>query len=645
MKIGTISEYINKKTVALFIIQFLFVTTVLGYRAWMDSSVECINCHSDKEKMKKLGYPQFYMTKEMVEEETKHPNVMCHECHLGNGRAKDADKAHKGMLSVLLVDYKGNVLKRKDIYPQKLLPSGDDKINLLLPKISSEGKLIPHPEIRNVLWHDRNPETFNFDPKISKRTCGKSGCHPEELRQFKTTIMGTNFRQRTMTTWLKPYGPHNCGPSFADLPASDVLKGAGFSFKNTEEIQKELNVEFTKTQAIAKQKFCNVCHTGCLDCHYAPSKEKGVHHFISKPTSISCAGYGRGTTICHPGAMQSRRGETYIGGDYSIPQGMMADVHYTKDIHCVDCHTTGLQGMGDMQRKANCQDCHIEIEEAHSRGIHKNLECTACHINEARGYQLTVWGPGMIAGEKNPFKKYSLYYGFQGPPLLIKDQKGKWIPVKIWPHSIGNIKEDVLPSERIMFRWPNGETRDAYYILGTFSLPHNSKDYISRNNKHLLWFQIEQISHPLGNARDCESCHRDKQVINSSWEFRDDQGAEPFEGRYKIISDKDGIRLLDLKNTTPIQLLEGYKLEDFASWIFFKDKWKIPGDFSIKVEKKKYNKYTNLSKRINKDLKIIEKYIANKDKKTQKKFKELKGMILHNEDEALDLIKGFKGQL
>ncbi len=645
MKIGTISEYINKKTVALFIIQFLFVTTVLGYRAWMDSSEECINCHSDKEKMSKLGYPQFYMTKEMVERETKHPNVMCHECHLGNGRAKDPDRAHKGMLSVLLVDYSGNLLKRKDIYPEQLLPRGDDEINLLIPKISSEGKLIPHPKIRNVLWHDRNPESFNFDPKIAKKTCGKSGCHPEELRQFKTTIMGTNLRQRTMRTWLKPYGPHNCGPSFADLPPKEVLKGAGFSFKNTEDIQRELNIELTNSQAIAKQKFCNVCHTGCLDCHYAPSKEKGVHHFISIPTSISCAGYGRGTTICHPGAMQSRRGETYIGGDYSIPRGMKADVHYKKDIHCVDCHTTGLKGMGDMQRKANCQDCHIEIEEAHSRSIHKNLECTSCHINEARGYQLTVWGPGMVAGEKNPFKKYALYYGFQGPPLLIRDQKGKWIPVKIWPHSVGNIKEDVMPSEKIMFRWPNGETRDAYYIVGTFSLPHNPKDNISRNNKHLLWFQIEQISHPLGKARDCESCHRDKQVINSSWEFRDDQGAEPFKGSYKIISDKEGIRVVDLKNTTPIQLLEGYKLEDFASWIFFRDKWKILGDFAIKVEEKKYNKYTNLSKRINRELKIIEKYIADKDKKTKKKFKELKDIALHNEDEALDLIKGFKGQL
>lgn len=642
MKFGDISKYINKKTVIIFILQFLLIVIILGHKAWKNTSVECIRCHSDKEKMTKLGYPQFFMTQETVEKETKHPNVKCHECHLGDGRAKKPEDAHKGMLSVILIDHYGAVQERKKIAPGALLPTGDDKIRKMLPHIREDGELIPHPEIRNVLWHDRNPETFSFDPNIAKKTCGRSGCHPEELKQFNTTIMATNFRQRTMRTWLQPYGPHNCGPSFADMPPPEVLKSTNFLFTNTADIAKELTIPFSKEQAMDKQQFCNVCHTGCLDCHYAPDREKGVHNFLRQPTSASCGGFGRGTSICHAGAMQARRGGTYIGGDYSIPTGMKSDVHYKENIHCVDCHATGQKGMGDMQRKATCQDCHIEIEAAHEKSIHKNLDCAACHINEIRGYQITIWGPGMVAGRENPFKKYGLYYGIQSPPILIKDQNDKWIPVKVWPNSVGNIKPDVSPSEKLMFRWPDGETRDAYYIVGTFDA--------AANNNHLLWLEIQQVSHPYGNARSCESCHKQsadssQQTAVSSWEFMDDQGAEPFKGGYKIIADRDGLRITDMKNTTPIKLMEGYKLEDFASWIFFKDKWKMPGDFSIKAEREKYNKYLALSKAIDKELKIMESLVKDKDKKTMRKFKELKGIVLHNEDGAIDLIKEFKEKL
>ncbi len=339
--------------------------------------------------------------------------------------------------------------------------------------------------------------------------------------------------------------------------------------------------------------------------------------------------------MCHAGSLHSRRGGTYVGGDYSIPTGMKADTHFKKNIHCIDCHLTGVKGMGDMQRKASCQDCHIEIEDAHSKSIHKNLECAACHINELRGYQIVVFGPGMVAGKQNPFKKYSLYHGAQSPPVIMKDQKGKWMAVKVFPHSLGNFKQDVKPSEGMMFRWKDAEIKDPYYVVGTHS--------IGANDKHLLWLEIQHVSHPYGKGRTCESCHQKEQVSVSTWEYEDDQGAkEPFKGGYRIIAGKDGLKITDLKNTTPINVAEGYKLEDFASWLFFKDKWRMPGDFSIKTDKVKYDKYLNLSKIIGKELKALDSEMKNKDKKVQKKYRELKGIVLHNEDAAVELIKDFK---
>lgn len=612
---GSISRHINGKFVFLILLQFVAITAYLGYGSYMDSSTECIACHGNKARLGSLGYPQFYVTQEMAEKESRHPNVKCRECHLGNGRAKDPDTAHKGMLKPLFVSDSGGLLERKMVSTLPILPQGNDRIRELLP---------PNTNVRNILWHDRDPKTFNFDPKIAEKTCGKSNCHPQELEQFRKTIMGTNFRQRTMKTWLDPYGPHNCGPSFADTPPFSYLRDAGFDFKNTEDIVKNLNTVFSKDQAISKQKLCNICHAGCLDCHYAPDKEKGVHAFNRKPVSKSCSGNGRGTSICHPGSMHSRRGETYIGGDYSIPAGMSPDVHYNKNIHCVDCHQTGEKGMGDIQRKATCQDCHIEIEDAHSKGIHKNMDCATCHISELGGYQITVWGPGYSGDRPNPFKKYSLYYGTQKPPLLMKDQKGIWMPVKVWPHSVGNIKNDVRPAEKIMFRWPAGETRDAYYVIGTF-------DGLPGNNKHLLWLEIEQAAHPYGKSRTCGSCHKTgPQIAVSTWEFEDDQGAEPFKGGYRIVADKGGLSIEGMRNTTPIKPLNGARPEDFASWLFLKDRWKAPGDFSIKIDRKKYAEYLSISGSIEKYLESAFEKSADLSKARLKELKRLKGIVLHN---------------
>lgn len=622
-KLGKISDLATPLTITLFFLQFLLVVGFLGYQYYLDSSEGCIRCHASKEKMEKLRYPQFYITLEEVRKQTGHKTVQCRDCHLGNGRTLDKDKAHRGMLKAIFVNESAEPVERNKVYNKedielnRIKPDGENALFELLPKVKENGHISLHPQVRNILWHDRDPYTFNFDPKIAEKTCGKRGCHSEELRQFRGTIMGINYRQRTMRTWLEPYGPHNCGPSFADLPPEEVIKSAGFDFTNTEKIRKEINIPFTKEQAIAKQRLCNVCHAGCLDCHYAPSMEKGAHAFIKVPDSYSCMGRGRGNSVCHTGSGHSRRGETYIGKFYSIPQGRKPDIHFTKGIHCVECHPTGKRGMGDMQRKATCGDCHIEIEKAHANSIHKNLTCTACHVTEAGGYQITVWGKGYIGEKPNPFKKYSLYYGMQKPLILMKDQKGIWFPVKIFPHSVGNVKREISPSG-LKYRWLNGETKDMYAILGTF-------DGLPTSNKHLLWLQIEEVSHPFGKARDCKSCHRASQISASTWQYEDTQGAEPFRGGYKIFADGKGLKIKNFWHSE-IKILQGFELSEFASWIYLTDKWFIPGDFSIKFDKKKYRKYQKLYKR------NLVKFEKLKGKINDKEMKILREILVHNPD-------------
>ncbi|MFA7382553.1 MAG: cytochrome c3 family protein [Desulfurivibrionaceae bacterium] len=578
---GILSRRPGPATVLSATLLLLGVFAFLGHRAWLDSSAECVRCHGDQARLIRLGAPWAYVTEEAMRKESRHPYILCRDCHLGNGRARDKELAHRGMLKMLLVGDDGNLLPRASHYPYGLSRTGPERIYGLLPKKEENGEWLFYP-VRNLLWHDRNPESLNFDPKLAAKTCGKPGCHPEELRQFLTTTMGTNRRQRTMKSWLEPYGPHNCGPSFADLPPAEVLRGAGFSHDNTAKVAGEMNLPFSRSQAEVKQKLCNVCHTGCLDCHYQPGDGKGVHNLVKQPAAESCAGFGRSTSMCHSGAMQSRRGGTYLGGDYAIPAGMKADRHHEKGLACTVCHLTGEKGMGDMERKAECRDCHLAAEEALAKSVHRKLSCAACHVGELGGYQITVWGPGLVGEEKNPFHKY-LYYGMQKPPLLMKDRKGIWQPMKLWPNSVGNIKAEVEAGKGFLFRWPKGETADGYAVLGTVN--------IGAGDRHLFWLEAEQASHPYGQARDCASCHQqEEQVVVSRWEFADDQGGEPFAGGWRITADHRGLRLAGLKSDGPIRVQPGFTLADFAPWVSFAPVWQVPGDFAIRADQAKYRR-------------------------------------------------------
>jgi hypothetical protein len=246
------------------------------------------------------------------------------------------------------------------------------------------------------------------------------------------------------------------------------------------------------------------------------------------------------------------------------------------------------------------------------------------------GYEMTSWGPGMIESKPNPFKKYSLYYGPMEPPILIKDQKGIWIPTKIWPNSAGGIKDAVAPKRGLTFRWPKGETRDAFVQLGTFSVPGG-------NNNYLAWLQVEQVAHPLGKSRSCKSCHDSTtQVARVTWEYLDSQGAEPFTGSQMVVADKDGLRVVDIKATSKVNVLEGGNIENFAAWMRLGDIWRTSGDFSI--PKSDPAKYQNLERGIRQALTKLaaeDKQLKAKEakgekvKKLRRRWKEAKAAAMH----------------
>lgn len=330
--------------------------------------------------------------------------------------------------------------------------------------------------------------------------------------------------------------------------------------------------------------------------------------------------------------MERRRGDSYLGRDFSEPAGLPEDVHVQQKLVCVDCHQTGPGGMGHIERKATCQDCHIEAEEAIAASVHRKVTCEACHVRILGGYEMTSWGPGKVLSQPNPFKKYSLYYGPQGPPVLIKDRKGDWMPVKVWPNSANNIKEAVTPLPGLTWRWPDGETKDAFVQLGTFSFPGG-------NNNYLAWLQVEQVAHPLGTSRSCDSCHASTtQTAKVTWQFFDSQGAEPFTGSQRVVADKDGLRVVDIKATSKVTLMEGGRTQDFAAWMHLGDIWRTSGDFSIpKSDPKKYRDLEQGVKAALKKLEAQDRELKAREargedvKKLRRRWKEERAVMVHGQ--------------
>jgi hypothetical protein len=206
MALGKLWNRFGSRTgMAILLVQLILVLVCAYFYTGYESSDKCTACHADKKRMNALGYPQFAMTREQVQKESRHPNTECRDCHLGNGLSDDPATAHKGILKLIVLDNNFNPIPRKS-YVKQLLPSGSDRQREMLPRLP-DGSLVY--DVGTILYHDRNTTTLGYDPRIAEKTCGKAACHPEEVKQFASSNMGSNFRQRSMRTWNDIHGPNN----------------------------------------------------------------------------------------------------------------------------------------------------------------------------------------------------------------------------------------------------------------------------------------------------------------------------------------------------------------------------------------------------------------------------------------------------
>jgi len=549
----------------------LIICFLLPVSGWSLDS--CRDCHEDLRQMTGYGYGQLAVLQREVEIQSGMP-AGCSDCHLGNPAASDRAAAHKGMGRLKPVHQKGFAVISS---PRKhSLEFGNNQTNRMFLSSSRNGNKERDSSITAILYQDKRSDTLSQDFGMMEKSCGN--CHSKEFSEFTKSTMATNGKQSQYRGWTdKKRGPHNCGPWFEG---------------NLEQLRANGTQPLTDKAAAIGQKSCNTCHVGCLDCHYNPQPKNlsipshGVHTFVKTPASESCYGNGRGS-VCHAGPEDRRRGAGYFGGSYSFPEGAAPDVHLKAKVGCLDCHESSrsnpTMGHAMVKRQAHdsCVRCHGDAVKKHAASLHRNLSCEACHISNVGGYQGTYWGPGKLAGEPTPYFKFKAYYGIMAEPFLIKNQQGRWIPVKPFPMAVMNQKNAPY-TPGLQWRFPKElpdlqRTDDAWAYVGLFG-------GMPENNNALIWIQMDKLSHKYGKSRSCDSCHADlqgRQRQHVAWEYSD-PGAFPFQGSHLVIGDKSGLFIKEMRSEK-IELETGYTLSSLAPWVYLKDKWQITGNFALPV--------------------------------------------------------------
>ncbi|MDA8169398.1 MAG: cytochrome c3 family protein [Nitrospiraceae bacterium] len=553
----------------------------------------CALCHGDAARMKALGYPQFTVTREELEAQTG-MNASCAGCHMGDPQADDAAEAHKGFLTVMAIGTDWTAKTRERMAPGDLRhwgslePRGGNRAMQLMPKVEANGGLVNNPAYALIIWHDRNPKTLAFNPIIAERTCGK--CHEDIVRGYLKSAMGGGRFAHTQSqykAWTVSPAPQSCGLWVGKLskPAQDEFTDENIKFYGSHS-----TMPIPGEAAFNLQRRCNQCHVGCLDCHYDPVKKdprdpaKGPHSFRKNPANLSCYGGGKSFS-CHAGPMERRRGDGYFRAEFTqaSKEGKKIlkddiDIHMKKDVSCAGCHgqdkKTGFHADLDRGAKKSCGKCHAAVVRQHARGPHRKVDCASCHTRLIGGYAFNFWTVSGPKGKENPLTRVQDYETGAGPPIIIKDEKGRWIPVHVVPHTSGNVKAgEVRISSRLLFRdKPDSDIDRLHYSEDSYAVTGLAKNVDARDRDVMVWLNVDRIAHALGRARTCESCHRSaaQRVLVK---FQGGSYKDVEDGSYTIIADKKGLRVTDFRGPKGGPAPKGL--------LPFADKWRLRGDFSL----------------------------------------------------------------
>jgi len=274
------------------------------------SSESCLQCHQNTK-----GYSQYH-----------NPELIgCASCHLGNVTSTDKDESHKGMVLI-----PGNLADAKE-------------------------------------------------------TCGK--CHPNELHKIENSLMTTNsglvavdkFIFGEAATPNEKYHIQQIKNSASDKHLRDLCANCHLGAEKS---------EFGEITQLSRGGGCNACHLNYtskakkdLETYISSKKEQlPIHHpstdiFVknehcfgchSRSSRISTNYEGFQETLLDEADLISKEGFRVLD-DKRVYKYIEEDVHHTKGLLCIDCHSSH-EVMGDGKHyaheeqavKLQCSDCHFK---------------------------------------------------------------------------------------------------------------------------------------------------------------------------------------------------------------------------------------------------------------------------------------------
>jgi hypothetical protein len=187
-------------------------------------------------------------------------------------------------------------------------------------------------------------------------------------------------------------------------------------------------------------------------------------------------------------------------------------------------------------------------------------------------------------GKENPLTRIQDYLTNATTPLLIKNPKGLWIPVHAVPHLSGNVKaEEVRLSRRLLFRnKPDADIKRRYVSYDSYAVTGLIRNLDDIDRNAMTWLNLDRVAHGTGKARTCESCHASP-AQRIAVKFAGGSYKDVEDGEYTIIADRQGLRVVDCKDTNGT-IPEGLAL--------LKDAWSLKGNFSLPgiKDKKQYER-------------------------------------------------------
>ncbi len=219
------------------------------------------------------------------------------------------------------------------------------------------------------------------DLRVVEKTCGQEGCHVEQVKNVKHTLMATN---RGIISTLRYY--------WREISDNN----------DTLTVEKLLSPKAPKSLALDYfRKLCGTCHLwlprntlpgflsekggGCTACHYAQKKKsqrkktREKHPLITKQipmeNCIRCHNRSGRIGLSYQGLYESEGyGSPFEDGDFSslqledgrFVQKIHPDIHFEKGLVCIDCHNQ-KELMGDGKQRTHLYE-QVEIRCIHCHG-------------------------------------------------------------------------------------------------------------------------------------------------------------------------------------------------------------------------------------------------------------------------------------